>query len=92
MGWSGQRKGPGPLMLAACLLWLAAGAAAQGTTLYVSQSGACTPQAPPGAECSTLHSAFLNQRATKLVLLEDVHLNSEDWADGCAPCGRGAPA
>jgi hypothetical protein len=57
----------------------AARAPLPGATVHVSQSGACTRLAPPGAACATFKAAVRNQTATRLVLLEAVSLQQSEW-------------
>lgn len=49
------------------------------TTAYISVSGSCTPKAPPGAACMTFKDALNDTTVIKMVFIEDVHLQQQDW-------------
>ncbi|KAI8467040.1 MAG: kinase-like domain-containing protein [Monoraphidium minutum] len=61
------------------LLLLSAAGPGWAKVAYVSQGGACTPEAPPGAACSTFAAALQNSSVTRIVLLEDITLSQSDW-------------
>jgi len=62
-----------------CLVLLACLERTCSERAYVSNTGECTANAPPGAVCTTFFNALQNTSVSTVVVLEDMFFQLKDW-------------